>query len=267
MNYSNHTINNNSQDRILSYSKMCNLAYGKTFNHKLLGFSSQKMIRGTFNRAFCRILKSDSECVVLFRGTRELYMDWPTNLLCWPARVDLNDFQCKVHAGFLNGVTGRRVCHKFRRAIDVLKELLQPVLCGDPPTRLVFIGHSLGGAYAVLAAAMIEAEHSGTVSEVVTFGQPAVGGRSFKEWYKSVGLHDRTTRFMHEADIVTFLPGPRFEHVGTGWWSSGGKWLSQLGWHERIARAWNTRRVLQFIGDHSVKNYVEICRNLPPSFP
>lgn len=256
----------NPHHKFLTYARICSVVYGRAFNHKIYKFNDHEMIFGTFGRAFCRILKNETECVVVFRGTREFVMDWPTNLFCWPVNLDFNGTICRVHTGFLAGLMGRRTRHQCRRTYDVLKAELSSVL-NETPVRISFIGHSLGGAYAVLAAAMIEAEYPNRVSEVVTFGQPAIGGRGFGNWYKKIGLHNRTTRLMHEADIVTFLPGPRFEHVGTGWWSNGGKWLSHLGWHERIARAWGTRKVWQFYRDHSVKNYVEICRDLPSTFP
>ncbi|WP_437715631.1 lipase family protein [Sorangium sp. So ce448] len=96
---------------------------------------------------------------------------------------------------------------------------------------LYITGHSLGGAIAAIAAALIHAdEELGAFREVLrgvyTFGQPMVGGKAFaRKCHTDFGA--RLFRHVYHWDVVPSLP-PRtmgaFEHFGqeyeateTGW--------------------------------------------------
>ncbi len=89
-----------------------------------------------------------------------------------------------------------------------------------------FTGHSLGGALAILAAAMARGWNL-PVAGVCTFGQPRVGNRVFAAWFqRNTGgwsLGSRTWRFVHAADPVPWLPPwlMGYRHAGNEYFLPG----------------------------------------------
>jgi hypothetical protein len=147
-----------------------------------------------------QVFRKGKSLVVVFQGTDPLRLaHWVIDL---DARVKDN-----VHAG-------------FKRTVETL---WPPLACAidqelkrDPWCRLLFAGHSLGGALAVLAADLSHARRH-DVSAVYTFGMPRVGDASFAAAYNA-RLGRRTYRFVLGEDIVPTVPPPlaRFDyrHVG-----------------------------------------------------
>jgi len=78
--------------------------------------------------------------------------------------------------------------------------------------RFTFIGHSSGGAVAVLMADYFERKNTKAVKRVVTFGQPAVGSRS---WYKHYLLHRKTYRICCVKFMRTHLHTNAFSGLCT----------------------------------------------------
>src|SRR5205807_1078657 len=74
---------------------------------------------------------------------------------------------------------------------------------------------SLGGALAVVAAKLLNADGHTRVSAVYTFGGPRCGGDRFAAAYGN-DLAQRTYRFLHGDDIVPTVRPPevQFHHVG-----------------------------------------------------
>jgi triacylglycerol lipase len=70
---------------------------------------------------------------------------------------------------------------------------------------LVVTGHSLGGALAVLAADILNAQGF-LIHSVYTFGQPRVGDATFAARY-NMTLGQRTFRIVNSNDLVPRLPG------------------------------------------------------------
>jgi hypothetical protein len=102
----------------------------------------------------------------------------------------------------------------FESALRVVWPALQVALAGaSPGGRLLFTGHSLGAAIAVLAARRASAVAA--VDGVYTFGMPRCGGRAFAEAYEAA-LGARTYRFVNGHDIVPTVPpsGFGYRHVG-----------------------------------------------------
>ena len=58
-------------------------------------------------------------------------------------------------------------------------------LSRDQTTRLFLTGHSLGGALAVLAGAVLQFETNRSVTGVYTYGQPRVGDPDFSAAFDS----------------------------------------------------------------------------------
>lgn len=135
---------------------------------------------------------------VSFRGTSSL-RDMLTD-----ARIRRRTFAPagSVHRGFSAALES-----VWRRLDSRLRSL-------HPARRVLFTGHSLGGALAMLAAARsVDAGHS--VWRVVTFGQPRLGNRAFASWYDR-RLGSRTLRVVNVNDPVPRLPGPLsgYRHCG-----------------------------------------------------
>ena len=74
-----------------------------------------------------------------------------------------------------------------------------------PSLPLVVTGHSLGGALAVLAADILNAQGF-LIHSVYTFGQPRVGDATFAARY-NMTLGQRTFRIVNSNDLVPRLPG------------------------------------------------------------
>lgn len=149
--------------------------------------------RRAFLRAFGFV--DDNNAYLAFKGT-QAGRDWLLNLQSWmierPAR----------HAGF----------HQAWRAIrdDVETWLKWPEVAGKT---LHVGGHSLGGAMAVLASY----ELAGTgipIGNIVTVGQPRVGGRSFNAAFTGTDVRNadgqalcsRYESYVHGADPVPWKP-------------------------------------------------------------
>jgi triacylglycerol lipase len=249
-----------SSERLLRYAKLCDRVYPSVFNHGLLGYESQHMIHDRHRRAFARVLPRHDEIVVLFRGTRDHVLDWPVNLRAWRSRAPFPaNNPVSVHTGFRRLIMGFDV-KKRQPAIEVLVEHLSQLLNGSTPTRpVVLTGHSLGGAAAVLTAAWLHELMPGAVIEVVTFGQPAVGGTAFHDYYPA---HQRTHCFFAGADLITFLPGPFYRHVGQNYWLHHNECFAGIPWDVRFRTAWRQPGFFSIRRNHSMKTYIAIAQNL-----
>ncbi|KAJ1965573.1 hypothetical protein GGI12_000671 [Dipsacomyces acuminosporus] len=103
-----------------------------------------------------------------------------------------------VHAGFLDSTDS--VYPHIVKNIHALDQ-------DFPDYNIVFIGHSLGGASAVLSALAYAMDNQGSKDRirVWTFGQPRVGNRPFVEYYTQM-LGSQTYRVTYQADIVPHVP-------------------------------------------------------------
>ena len=74
--------------------------------------------------------------------------------------------------------------------------------------RVIFSGHSLGGALAIIGAYEFQKFHDDReVAAVVTFGAPMVGNTIFANNYKQANLEERTIRLVSDGDIVPQIMG------------------------------------------------------------
>lgn len=135
-------------------------------------------------------IKKDGDTIyVTFRGTSSIK----------DALVDLNISRyrirenIKVHEGFFN---------QFKSVeIQITKRLVKD---DDNVKRIIFAGHSLGGALAQIAAAYYGDVFDFAHVACHTFGSPRVGNSHFVEWFeKNV---DENVRVANRKDPVPMIP-------------------------------------------------------------
>ena len=171
-------------------------------NHGLTQLSFWN-IEASFGEVAGRVwLFNDRTLFVVFRGTASLTDAFINSHLY---RAEVFTRMGRVHGGFFLRM------RRMKKQIDNI--IVSNILSFD---RIVFAGHSLGGAVAVLAA--LQYAHSRTASqiEVVTFGSPKVGNLTFGKYFNFyIKSH---TRVVVNDDPVVKLP-PRilgYEHAPGG---------------------------------------------------
>ncbi len=256
--------------------------------------------------------------ILAFRGTG------PTNITNWlsdaSTHTELFYSEGKVHAGFLlsamvlwrplsallvSALKGRSICETAAELRDAFRSCAEPALpCGqstpvtmDAPDKLQALyltGHSMGGALAVLTAALVHADPALAALQrvlrgVYTFGQPMVGEADFTHGAEKK-FGDRLFRHVYENDIVPRLPSilnGRYRHFGTeyrstpqGWVYSaesvrqvpsviGAVFLSALAWVARELGSGTpfARIPVPFsLTDHSPLNYLRMCQMFTPGY-
>ena len=208
-----------------------------------VGWKSVPIFEGeTEAYAFTR----DGETVIGFRGTSS-FSDAITDLKAKKVSGPMNH---EKHRGFVEYVD------------RVWKKLVPIVEYSDS---VKFVGHSLGGAAAQIAAYRF-AISGLKAKSIVTFGGPRAGGRGFVDAYDSM-LGDRTRRYRRVLDPVPHLPPRRWGYrhtVGERYIDRNGKIHERIGWW---AAAWDKlvagtvgRRLdgkPEPLAAHSVDDYVK----------
>ena len=202
------------------YAILCQLAYSAKTEYEL-DFSNYQQAEffDSSKRSCVRVVwqQQKKEVVVVFRGSHSV-RDWLLNLCVLPRKVKQEHSRYWVHWGVYNLL--KQPCYqvdpkKVMKLDRALLKLLSPLVAEGK--KVTFIGHSTGGAMAVLFADWFERIYTGKTKRVVTFGQPSLGGWSFA---KSYALPNKTYRICCDIDMVTFLPPLPYVyfHVGKMLW-------------------------------------------------
>ena len=213
-----------THDELLKY---CNAAYEEDLNLFESRLGIHNKTRAYFGESLHKYTVELDDCyVIVFRGSENKY-DWVNDML-----VRTTDFgHTQVHQGFL----------------DCLDSQPNPRFYYDKP--IYITGHSLGGALAILEAYRLISMDT-EIKEVVTFGCPKVGAKSFQERYNSK-LFGRTTMYVNGNDIVPLLPPFRYYQVG---------YKLQIG--DKLSW-YNPLKYIGMFTDHIIENYSNSMKGLP----
>lgn len=198
------------------YAILCQLAYRSETIHRLdLSNYQQIELLDSGKKPCVRVVWQEhkKEVVVVFRGSHSV-KDWLLNLCCYQQQVKHSDQAYRVHWGIIQLLEQkcRKVGQKDKTSLKAsLLQILEPLI--NEGKKVTFIGHSTGGAMAVLFADLFESQFAKKTKRVVTFGQPSLGGLSFEKQYK---LAHKTYRICCDIDLVTFLPPLPFYYVHVG---------------------------------------------------
>lgn len=151
--------------------------------------------------------------IVAFRGTSSLE-DFITDADFFTTRINMNSDE-RVHLGF----------YKALKSVEMrLKNRLDEIIARRPGGPIIFTGHSLGGALAILAAFYLK--HFFNIGAVYTFGAPDVGNALFAKHYERL-MGGATFALGNACDPVTWLPPYRFgfRRVGRFYFLTGVSWI------------------------------------------
>ncbi len=157
-----------------------------------LGFNQVSYFHNGLDDGWAYVAEGPDIIVVAFRGTKSI-KNWCTNFqvrMVHPMQTDAN--LC-VHEGFY-----RAFCdlNDGRQGLHEKIEDLKLATGGNIP--IYFTGHSLGGALAQIATAVLASDQ---VAACYTFGSPRVGNKYFDLWVKPPSY-----RLVNDADIVPQIP-------------------------------------------------------------
>lgn len=152
------------------YAELSELAYSDALQTP--GYKSHFLSVGSTQ---CHVLISESDQIVVFRGTEKKLEDLITDL-----RVKQLG---GIHKGFLKA---------YQQIISSVYNLI------DSRRKITFTGHSLGGALAILACCM----HGHSDARAITFGAPRVFDRAMARHFKQ----KKIVRYENAGDPVPFVP-------------------------------------------------------------
>lgn len=177
---------------------MCSLAYADpgTFYSTLNSWDQNLMNFKMYSSqliTYCTYSFKDT-VIIAFKGSssiKDFFYNINTEL------ITTEDIKGKIHKGFYNLLSKGKT-------IDKLSNLI-----GNYPieTKMIFTGHSLGGALASLMTSYCLEKIGSDRISLVTFGSPRVGNRDFSSTITN------SIRVINDRDPVGLLPfPPRYIH-------------------------------------------------------
>jgi triacylglycerol lipase len=214
-------------------------------------------VRATFNagdvQTFLAVNK-DELAVLSFRGTAN-FGDWKINLCA--GRMPMPGFEAvEVHTGFWEAFEGQ--------AADIKEAVDKHV---SPDLGLYITGHSLGGALAQIASAVLERDN---LAACYTFGSPRVATQNFDTCVKCPHY-----RVVNHWDLVPGVPLAApwgYQHTGDPRLLTGSKPTEALRHdHHEAERLfvdlwslalWTVTHDFSAIDDHMIWNYRDFLHDI-----
>jgi triacylglycerol lipase len=125
------------------------------------------------------------------------------------------DWLSNLNVGVVSGPSGRMVHAGFNTIRKSFAHEIEQFLRGRNPSHIHCVGHSLGGALAMLNADYFSASKIAPVT-LYTFGAPRTGLSSFAGSLTDRVGRSRIFRVSHMADPVPMIPIFPFEHLPVG---------------------------------------------------
>lgn len=218
----------------LTLAKLSQASYVGVKPIKKLGFNRVQKFRSgrTGTKAYLAINDDAKEAVLVFRGTEKDGKDILTDLMFSKEEYEGS----RIHKGFLRAYKSVQR-HIDKRVTELPKDYT-----------LYATGHSLGGALTCLYSLYGSVQPD----EVVTFGQPRVGDKSFAQELSGMFY----TRYVYHADVVPRVPKIGYRHSPDLLYISrlGGKIYNPSGFGMFVDRIFSfTKRYTS----HRIQNYVD----------
>ena len=198
----------------------------------------------------------DDGIIVSCRGTEPTkFSDILADLKTYPVRHPRNG---RVHRGF------------YDYTMLVFPKILETVQANRKNNENVYVvGHSLGGAMAVLVAEALT--HEGIpVKELRTYGQPRVGNRQFRQHLEGCDI-GAYIRYVNNNDIVPKVPPSwlLFVHGGKLMYINHFGNIRILTYWQRVKDQWRgfisafkKFQFFDFVSDHGMPKYIKYTSKL-----
>tara|TARA_Y100000589_G_scaffold314433_1_gene336840 strand:+ start:341 stop:1324 length:984 start_codon:yes stop_codon:yes gene_type:complete len=187
-------------------------------NQALLTYKSDSVVKEIYPNAKIHTTQTSKikfiSIVDSKAGTRLICVRGNSNFKNWLVSMDaelvkgfLGDI--KIHSGFLKGALEVYESLAFK---DIMrKKTTSTEQRNDLPLQNIILGHSMGGAIAVLLAKKMQMEGH-NIKEVITFAQPMITNSEGASLMNSVPL----LRVGLDRDVVIYLPAQElgYKHMG-----------------------------------------------------
>jgi predicted lipase len=171
-------------------------------NEIIQTYRHDNTILKSFNNSNLAVFNFNNEMYFIFRGTKtenDVIINFD---LLFDNFLDIPD--CLVHQGFYNELMN-------------IKDFIIENLINSDNKKIIFAGHSLGGALAILASLFVVKNGYKNKKDImcITFGSPRVGNKKFVEEFNK--YVSNIMRFVNYGDLIDTLP-PTFigyKHIDT----------------------------------------------------
>lgn len=215
------------------------------------------------------VCQYQNHLAIVFRGTEST-----RDIL-----TDLNAIRVDMNVSFLKEEEIPRIHWGFYNQFNELKPNLDDIVekyvkkmndIHEPTPKIIFSGHSLGGALATIASTYYGLKYPCTDITCITFGSPRVGDSKFAYLFDNIVTS--SYRFVNDNDPVPCIPTAwRFKHVKGCIWLYQDKVMNEI-------TAWRGWRFFKnsflslfgygynAINDHSCSVYVNDLDYLPDNY-
>jgi predicted lipase len=239
----------NIPNNLYLYSKIAQLSYSTPNDEPSTVFTDLSLnvkkvyFLSSIHDAQLYTLICDDYVIFAIRGTESLvdiktdinFLKDPFQDIIYSNNVDYTKYKgINVHQGFLKQYNSI----KYSIIATVYGQMWKNT---STLKKIIFVGHSLGGGLATLAAAHLKALFKDLYIECYTFGSPRVGNKKFMRFFND--MVDYSCRCVNGCDIITKIPKLNYYHV---------KGLYQIG----ISKQNIFKRIFGNITDHYISNYI-----------